>query len=200
MAFIPNPDTWRVVLEYSNTGNNNAANVLHFMDGDGAMTLGRATQLGLLVRAWADAEWDLLASTDWTMGNIVITDASSQTGVQHVDVDTTPGAIATPPLPSQDTIALKLNTGQMGRSNRGRLYHVGLGEGHLTDGLVDPTWIAAALIGYFELQNFTIAENFDWVVASYSTNGAPRVTAVNRTITAISVADNKVDRQIRRKR
>jgi len=88
----------------------------------------------------------------------------------------------------------------MGRSQRGRLYHVGLVEDSIVDGLLAPTPMTALLNVYNHLRDDLALQDFYWSVCSFQTNGAPRTSAQIRTITDVAFADNKIDRQLRRKK
>lgn len=200
MPFIPTAETWRVAMTYQSLGGNNAANVIYFKDETGTLSSARATELADIVKGWAVTEWANIASDQWTMQRVDVTSAESQTGNSGSNNSPTAGAVAFDPLPSQDTVAVSLRTGAMGRSNRGRLYHVGLTEGDIADGLLTSTIQTALINGYLELLAAGIADDFTWSVVSFFTGGAPRAAGVPRTINQILIVDPKVDRQLRRKK
>lgn len=199
MPFIPAAEVWRVSLEFISTNGETAANVIHIKDDDGDMTGVRALQVAQSVRNWVETKWANLASLEWTCNLITVVDAGTQTGASAEDANPTIGLDPTNMLPAQDTVAVKLSTGAMGRSNRGRLYHVGLGEGMIVNGRIAPSFVVELQDDYFDLQAQLNPDQLYWVVTSFQTNGAPRVAAVSRQITACVLVDNKVDRQIRRK-
>lgn len=201
MAFIPTAtDCWRIALTYTSFGGNNAANVIYAQDeGDYGNSL-RAEQVADIVRGWAISDWADIANTNWTMTRVDVAQATTQTGTSFAELTPTPGAVAQPPMPSQDTIAVRLSTGFMGRSNRGRLYHVGLSEADISDGLVNGTFRAAAVTAYEALLSALAFDDLLWSVVSFRLNNAPRTAGVARPVTSIGFADDKVDRQIRRKK
>lgn len=199
MAFIPVPDCWRVAFDFTSVNGETGANVFHVRDIPGDMTLGRATDLVERIRDWAALEWDVDASADWTLQTITATDASQQFGVQAVDVVPTPGVVASDMLPAQNTIAVTFHTGVIGRSNRGRLYHVGLSEGDIVDGRLSSASRTSITNAYLALMTDLTNDDFELVVASKQLNGAVRNPAVTRAVTDMSIHDTKIDSQKRRK-
>jgi len=200
MAFIPLVECWRVSIDYTSLGGNNAANVIHVYDELGDMSGARANEVCDIVRNWLSTEWADQASDQWTAQTVNSIDAGTQTGAFGTNGSPTTGTLTSNPLPSQDTVAVSLYTGLAGRSNRGRLYHVGLVEDSIVDGLLAPTPATNLINCYLALRTLLIADSFAWVVASFYTNGAPRTAGVSRSISDISFRDNKIDRQIRRKK
>lgn len=200
MAFIPLPDCWRVSLEFDSLGGNRAANVFYVRDTLGVMDVGRAETLANVIDGWVTTSWAAQASNQWTCRTITVADASDNEGVSFELTTPTAGTLTSSPLPAQDTITMSLRTGAMGRSNRGRLYHVGLVEDSITDGVLAPSPATALTNVYEALRTVLLLDDYEWVVASFQTNGAPRVTGVARAISTIIITDNKVDRQLRRKR
>jgi len=199
MPFIPAQDTWRVSLSFDSLNGQNAANVIYVYDTLGSMTGARADGVCDIVRTWAATEWNDVAPPEWTLRTIESVDAGDPIGVSGSNGTPTQGTNASPPMPAQDTVCLSLRTGAIGRSQRGRLYHVGLTEGAIVDGLIEPSAQTNIINCYQALRTLLIADDFEWVVASFVLNGAPRLSAQTRAITDILIRDPYVDRQLRRK-
>jgi hypothetical protein len=199
MAFIPLPECWRVSLAFDSLGGNSAANVIYVHDTLAVMSEARAEELANVIDGWVTTGWGPQSSNQWTCRTITVSDASDNEGVSFELTTPTAGGLTSSPLPAQDTIAMSLRTGAMGRSNRGRLYHVGLVEDSINDGVLAPSPATALQNLYLSLISTLVADDFEWVVASFQTNGAPRVTGTFRAITNVIITDNKIDRQVRRK-
>lgn len=199
MPFIPAINTWRVGLSFVNNGGKPGANVIHVRDNSGSMDGTRAQELADAVRDWAVTDWADVAANSWYLTVIDVTSAQSQTGASASNTDVTSGARAEPQMPSQDTVAISLRTGAMGRSNRGRLYHVGLTEVDVVDGLLSGTAQTALINAYSALRSRLIADDFEWVIASYQADGVPRVTASLRPVNSVVIVDSEIDRQLGRK-
>lgn len=103
-------------------------------------------------------------------------------------------------LPLGTTIAIKLSTGLAGRSQRGRLFYVGL-TANLLD--TNPQFVSASMVSWIvgALNNLktTAAANGDtWGVVSYRSGGVWRATGQFTPITTAVAVDRNVDSQRRR--
>lgn len=199
MAFIPVGDTWRVKIHYRDNAGNDALNVIYVRDDLADFSLGRAAVLAAELVDWLTVEWAPAASTAWGARRLEIQDMNTEFGVYLDQAITVSGTNIDPPAPSETTVAISLRTGRAGRSYRGRLYHVGLGDGAYIGDYMSPVSITS-LIGVYEaLIPILVAQDFTWCVCSFVENGAPRAAGFITPITTITITDNIVDSMRSRK-
>lgn len=199
MAFVPALNTVRLAINYISETLEVATNVLHFRYLGGAISEPAVLDLFAAVKAWQTASWAPQASEDWQTDLYEARDMTVQEGGIYTDIETIPGLYTSPALPAQNTIAISLRTGLSGRSRRGRTYHVGLTEEQVVGSrvvLATATGLAAA---YTALIAAVDGDDWQWVVASYVSNGAPRATALLTPITACILTDTIVDSMDTRK-
>lgn len=199
MAFISIPDTWRVAIEYTNLDANTAYNIIHVRDELGTMSLSRAADLAQIIDTWASSEWLDTAVAEWSMTGLQIRDMNVENGAFLDYPMTQAGAVVGDAAPSTVTIAISLRTGLSGRSFRGRLYAVGLGDTTFNGDYIDLTQRTLLINTYELLRAAFVVEDFTWVVASLYTNGAPRTNGLTTPITQITITDLIADSQRRRK-
>jgi hypothetical protein len=103
-------------------------------------------------------------------------------------------------LPNNATIAVKLATGLTGRSQRGRIYIIGVSVGHLQTGsqLITNTYATALTGGLNTLMTNLATGGHTLGVLSYRENGAWRVAGKFTPATGWTLADNVMDSQRRR--
>jgi len=101
-------------------------------------------------------------------------------------------------LPANVTLAIKKGTGLVGRSHRGRTYHIGLAEGQVTMNTVIPAEVTILRDAYDELKEpLGVAIPVDLCVLSEVSGGVPRAEGICTPVTGIGV-DPVVDSQRRR--
>lgn len=199
MPFIPLTDGCRVAITYENTSGNQAVNVLWFADLEGGPTNARIEQLVDIVRAWLVSDWADVAVADWSAVKIEGRGWNSVEDVYDVDNASTPGTLTGAAMPSEVTIAVSLRTGLTGRSRRGRVYHVGIGETNIIGDLISEAYQTNIETAYANLITAASAADFSWVVASFVTGGAPRAIGSAATIQEVLIVDRIVDSQRKRK-
>jgi len=199
MAFVPVPECWRVALRFDSLGGKPAANVFHVHDTLGVMSSARAEELANVIDNWGTTTWSPQASNQWTLRTIAVADASDNEGASFELTTPTAGALTSSPLPSDDTVAISFRTGAMGRSNRGRLYHVGLVEDSIQDGVLAPSPMTALINVYETLRSDLLADDFELVVASFQENGVLKNPATFRAVNQVIIVDNLIDSQKGRK-
>jgi len=127
-------------------------------------------------------------------------DMTVQSG-QLAELDISPSVFGTfsgDALPANVSFAVSLRTGFAGRSRRGRVYHVGLAEGQVTQDFVIAANVTAIVAAYATWLTTLAAQQFTWVIASRISAGVPRATALITPVTAIFAVDARVDTQRRR--
>lgn len=198
MPFIPADETARIAITYTNNLGNTAVNVIHVMTDEAPITLSVLGGMADVVENWLASDWADVAGQNWTATNLDLRDLTTATGPVLAREVTEAGVLTAENLPSQVTIAISLRTGVAGRSGRGRLYHVGLVESQVTGDYINGAALTALQTAYNNLRLALEAASYFWIVASFYTNGAPRVSAQRRAIQSVTLTDSRVDRQIRR--
>ncbi len=198
MGFQPAPNILKVEFVYWN-GSNISENVLHY---EYTSEPNQATleSFGLALRTW----WASNLKDDFPntmfLNKIILKDIAVQNGIgiEYTAGMPLPGDATSPVLPSNVTVAVKLTTGLVGRSSRGRIYHVGLKEENVIGDMIDSPF-AVALQGFYEELLTVKIDPLDvgWVVLSRWTGLLPRLFAVGTKIIGVSV-DQTVDSQRRR--
>lgn len=102
-------------------------------------------------------------------------------------------------LPFGSSIVIKFTAGLTGRSNRGRLYHIGLTELQTTGNTVDDAAATTIITAY---ENFFTAlantTSFTHVVVSYCTAKEWRTTGATVDVLFYLLTDKNIDSQRRR--
>lgn len=199
MAFVPALNVLRVAVQYISSRGESAVNVLHFRDQLGAIDGARVAELFDQLDAWYTNDWADLASNTWQTDFYSAVDLTVPEGAVYTRVSTATGGSSSQALPAQNTIAVSLRTGFSGRSRRGRIYHVGLAEDMTENSTLTSAASATFITTYTSL--LTSVNNVDWqlVVASFVSNGAPRTTALISPVTNVILTDVIVDSMDKRK-
>jgi hypothetical protein len=150
------------------------------------------------------AYWNALRSS--------IMAGTTATQFEAIDWSVSDGAIATNASPTNPagalggnnvannvSMALTLITGQRGRSRRGRSYIVGLGQSDFASANVLSVAAGADIVAAYQVLKTSLnGYNLVPVVASFISDGAPRVSGIGTAITAVGFTDGFVDSQRRR--
>lgn len=199
MAFVPVPFGAQVEIRGTLHGSQ-VENVLWFR---GAVEWS-AGALGTLCTDVATAfttEVLPVMSSDYTFREVYATAQFSRTGPFSVAVSAggITGGIASSARNAAESLCMKLLTENRGRSYRGRLYQMAIPSSQLDDS----RWSEATLTTFVERwNNFrTLMSDLDrtWSVCSRYSGGAARAAGILTPITLVSVTDNVVDSQRRRK-
>lgn len=197
--FIPAPQVARaeIVFQY---GGQVVENVYHFKADSPIDLASLSTLAGALATWWHDNFPGYFVSGN-KMLKVITTALDDQYAPQFVFAPSSgyEGTVLTASqLPGNCTAAVTLYTAKRGRSYRGRIFHVGLLEAHVTDNYVN----GLMAIELFEKYHKLIEEPFGvngWTlgVLSYYTEGAWRMTADFNACTSIVFSD-LIDNQRRR--
>jgi len=199
MPFVPAPDTVRVAINYISETLEEATNVLHFVNTEGIVTTTSIGELLTVIKAWQAEEWAPVASEDWQTDYYEVRALETQEGIIVQDIETIPGELTSPSLPAQNTIAISLRTGLTGRSRRGRLYHVGIGETNAIGSRISVAYATNLAAAYTALRTALVPTDWRWVVASFVSEGAPRTAALLTPITNCILVDTVIDSMDTRK-
>ena len=196
MPFVPAVSTVRAAVIFQTAGGNEAANVFHFRkSAGGTISAGDLeTVAGFLVGEYL-ASWQVTASNAWSVQRVELRAMDVADGPVLTSTDDLPlaGSRTSPALPDNVAACVTLYTGLAGRSRRGRIFHGGLTEDAVTNNTMIQAYADNLDALYDGIVNAAIASVWDWVVASFITAGAPRVTALLTEVSAPTVRDLRVD-------
>lgn len=210
MAFIPVPNCAQVTMAYSILDADVAENTFGVQNAVSwtSTTLGA---LGTVFNTWNDTAVSGAAPyqnrvSQTTLVQTTCRDLTTQTSPVVVTPYTGAhgaGTDASGPLASGLTKSFTARSGLSGRSQRGRIFVVGIGVGELVGG--DPNLLSPAFLDEYVRQlNALITDisthdpNWSLVVISRRHNNAPRTTGVTTPITSWGYANQYVDYQRRR--
>jgi len=199
MPFVAVPEVVRVAIVYQDTSGNEAVNVLYFKDEQGEATPTRLDELANTIAAWLSSDWADTAAVAWQANRIELRALDTAEGYYHVETVAIQGAEDGQALPSQNTIAISLRSPFVGRSRRGRIYHVGLSEVATNGDFLVGTSRTVLISAYEALLAATALNDFTWSVVSYVADGEPRTTPLVTAITAITITDDVIDSMDKRK-
>jgi hypothetical protein len=195
--FIPVPNTARVRMVYDLFGQK-VMNVFYWEQATPFTTSDLAVLNNAIKTAWED-NVQAVQSNDLTLSFLEATALDSAAGFQETLLVDEVGGAAVAAMPGNVTWAIKFASGLTGRSQRGRMYFLGLHETDVTGNAVVSS--AAALIlaayeGFFG--DVATATGATHVVVSYCALGVWRSTGQTTPITAYINVDDLVDSQRRR--
>lgn len=201
MGFQPCPNI--VQLEHVIAASNEICeNVYHVKCGS-APSSADLTTLCNTLDAWDVAHLAGARSTQTFAQRIIATDLTTATGARIIKPvsPTRVGSAGGNPLPNNATLAIKLDTGLRGRSNRGRVYHIGITDAALGTGeQVVTSAYAGNIASVYQALITAIAGagSFQLCVLSRKTGGAFRANGIGTPIISAVLADPFIDSQRRR--
>lgn len=200
MAFIPFPACAEVVLTFRNNNNLNfAKNVFGIRSTAGNYSSAALADVNLALTGWMTNTLRSLVSTEMSLVDVYSRALHADNGPVQDTPITIAGTLASPLMPMNVTIALKLLTGLAGRSYRGRWYFCGLVESKVGGDFVDQTHVTNIIAALSTLRNTVLpAHSSELVILSRFHNKAPRAEGVATPVNNISVTDTRVDTQRRR--
>jgi hypothetical protein len=165
-------------------------------------TLADLQAVRTIVNAWDAASWAPLRSSPVTLNRIRTKALDTASSPMEDFALATPrsGGVGSNPLPGNATYCIKLATDQAGRSQRGRLYVVGVAESALSSNRNQVTtgisglWVASLNL----LMANLLAGGSKIIVLSYMHDLAWRTTAAYTVATGFVAVDFNVDSQRRR--
>lgn len=199
MPFVPINDAIKAVITFENTAGNQAVNVLYFQDEAAGSPATRLALLQADIVDWLGTSWDTVANQDWSAVGLDLRYMNSETDYFLTTGLDIPGLLTGNPMPSEVTIAISLRTGLTGRSYRGRLYHVGIGEDNTEGDFISDGYRTNLIAAYASLVADPQTNDFYWGVASFVENGVPRLSGVLTRYTQVTIVDRIVDSQRKRK-
>jgi len=173
MAFQPVPNTAQVEMVYDLFGSK-VENVYH-VRGSGGWTIAELQSLANVFNTWDNDVLKLMRGASACLDRIVARDLTAEIapGVEvnaHIDPCGSGGGET---QPGNVTVAVKWTTGLVGRSARGRTYHIGLTETMTVGNALVPTIAANLITAYTSLITRIQGADPNWqlvVVSRYSNN------------------------------
>lgn len=197
MAFIPLPNGIKIEIKCRKGGapvvNVVWATVSVTIDLDVLETVAGA------VRTWWDTHMQPLVSTSMALEEVRCTQWTAEDGLQFAEIVSPPvaGTATGGDMPSNVAAVTTFYTGYTGRSNRGRVYNGGQTDAQVTTNTLGTSYVVAMLTAWVEFSEALNLVGGVHVVASFETNGAPRVTGVSKPVIDYGM-NNVVDTQRRR--
>lgn len=196
MAFVPAASTVRATPIFQTAGGNEAANVFHFRKGaGGVISAGDLATVADFLAGVYLGSYGNTASTAWALQRIELRamDVADGPVLTYTDDMPVPGTRTSPALPDNVAACVTLYTGLAGRSRRGRVYHGGLTEDAVANNTMIQNYADNLDTLYDTIITAATFNVWDWVVASFTSDGAPRVTALLTPIFSATVRDLRVD-------
>jgi len=198
MAYQTVPQCAEVVLHGSQNGIP-VVNVFH-VDLQATVTAELLAQVRDTVVAWARYSWLPLLNSTYTLNEVVVTDLSTEGGLQARQPLTTnnTGAVASAAIGANSALVVSWRTHRIGRSYRGRTYVGALSTTVIVDAHNATVTFAAGVADAMNtLIAVLIAAGFKLVVVSRWLNKVLRVVGLMTDIVSV-VVDTKIDSQRRR--
>lgn len=195
MPFQPAPNISQCELLFQVAGER-VENSLKFSS-DSVPSSGDLTNLGDVIITWWTTNLMALVSTEVQFVGVISTYLGSVEGPQGVSAPGEPlfGTRASPVLPNNVTWVIKELTAKIGRSFRGRIFHVGLAENEVNESSVIGSIAADLIIGYSALPGAVLGLGFTPVVLSRRHNNELRENGIGTQIIAYNYSDLTTDSQ-----
>ena len=195
MAFQSVPETAQITVVCSPTAGKDAV-MTFYARKSGGYNLAALQALATTVDGWGATPFRPTISNAWTylrtevrgleFENDQVAESNAGTGV---------GGLASPRLPSNVTLAVKRASGLTGRSARGRVYWIGLGEGDVANDEVLQVRVDAIVSALNNLHAAIILTAWENVVVSRRNAGVVRPVGVTFPFGGWSVTNNMTDSQ-----
>jgi len=199
MAFIPAPNL--VSVEFRTTWDAQQCENRINVDLLQAPTVANCQALATACHAWWVANVVSITPASLELREVFVRDQSQLNGFAATASPSgpVPGTHNSPSLPNNVSICASVRTLFTGRSARGRWYWQGLMEDQVTGNTVSGGALADIDAALTNLAGVIAAMGHFWVIASYISNGAPRVGGpVYFVVNDIIFVDSTVDSQRRR--
>jgi hypothetical protein len=187
--------------------NQQIENTLYFESGSTVTQASIVTLLNAL-HAWWAANLQPLLPLAVSLAEMQGTDLTSATGPQATLTPAVAelGAVNSPQLPNNVSLAVSFRTALRGRSFRGRNFYPALWEQGVDENTVQPTIVAAIHGAYTALitDAGVAAAGYDWVVVSrfsgVTSAGVPipRSAGISTPVTTVVIVDPTIDSMRRR--
>jgi len=193
MAFIPVLNTVEAHLRFTQ-GGAPAENVVH-LERTGGYTQSDLDTLSLALADFAADDMLPVMHNQTVFVEVYVKGMASQADLQSTDT-THAGESGAVSLPQAANVskAFTLRSGLTGRSQRGRMFWIGMSSNFLTNPNTVTQGFVDDVIGILEaLKALVEALGWVWVIVSKYTNGAPRTTGQKTPIAGFGVSGLDAD-------
>lgn len=197
MAFVALPGGVRIAMEFTVQGKV-VVNIYHVSTTDPIVSIKLLALANIFVDWWAtDMKGNF--SQDIGLFSVVAHDVSVPNGIQETVAvsPTVVGGIAEGAVTNNVALVASFRTLLTGRSFQGRSYQAGINVSDIDSNKVSAAKATDIALDYTTLMGVLDAADAPLVIASYITNGVPRVTALATPVSAVLVK-LRVDTQRRR--
>jgi len=189
-----------VKVEFRYTWNNELCeNVFHVQLQAPPVELLDLETLGTSLQTWWEDNLMGGMSDNCTLREIYMeTYGGSEGSIAHTQPVALDGTHTAESLPNNVALSISFRTQFIGRSRRGRIYTPGMTIDHSEGTYATDAYVEILVDAYSVLM--TVLEGIGWklVVASFISNGNPRVSALQSVVTSIVAVDKVLDSQKRR--
>lgn len=197
MAFIPLPDGIKIEIKCRKNG----APVINIVWCTVDVTIDLLTlqNIAVAVKNWWISNIKPQTTASMSLEEVICTQWDVADGLQHVEIVSppSPGTGGTDDTPSNVAACVTFYTGYTGRSNRGRVYMGGLDVTDTTGNTLGTAYVVAMISAWNAFNNELADVGAVHVVASFVSEGSPRLIGQSRVITDYGM-NNVVDTQRRR--
>lgn len=199
MEFAPAPGVAQFNLIYKTNGGT-AENVIHVhKDSGAAWTSAELNTMNIAIGAWEQATGRAQRASDVENIEIIARDLTVQNGTESTYGGEGFGLIAGVSAPDNVTIAIKKETGMVGRSFRGRLYWIGVPLSKLSLDSLDGTYVTNVVAACNSLVTaINAVTGFHMCLLRGQYNGSRLDPRQEAPITKFSTVDTYIDSQRRR--
>lgn len=199
MDFRPAPGVAQFTLTYQTPGGV-AENVYHVhKDAGVAWTLSELAAMCNVFSNWEQTTGRQQRSTLVVNTATLGRDLTTQAGIETAVPGTSAGTITGGAAPDNVTLAVKKNTGFVGRSFRGRVYWIGVPLSKVTGDSLDGTWATAVTNALNTLHdNINAVTGFHYCLLRGQFNGSLLNPREEVPISSHSTVDTIIDSQRRR--
>lgn len=196
MPFVPATNVLEVAALGTYSGEE-VVNVWHVEKPAGSIQEDDLDNVAGIFDLWYSTDFAPLVHTSWTHNRTRVRDLSAQDGLVKEYAVNTVGQRSGSPLPGSNTVCISLRSGLAGRSRRGRKYFSGSVHADLVGADVN-LWSTAHLDDMRDAVaalNATLTGDYELVIVSKFSLGAPRATALVSRVTAVVIATGRVTSQ-----
>lgn len=196
MPFVPAPGILEVFAQHTVNSVENLGWVLHYDAVDASWTPALMTEFAELFVSWWNTDMKPLVHTSTVFQRLRMRDISVANGIIADYATGLPlqGTATGQPASNNVSLSVKKNSGLAGKSNRGRIYQLGLTENQIVGNYVDSTYATALLAAWDDARMFSgVSVDYQMVIVSKYANNAPRAIASISTVASVTLADTQVD-------
>lgn len=198
MPYVPAPGICQAEMFFVWDGQE-CEYVFHF-EPSAALTPTIMEELGEHLVDWWDTAFKSTTPSTMSLVGVKLTDLTTNTApvVNYSTGLPIAGTSSSPSMPNNVALVITKRTVLRGRSYRGRIYHMGLVESHVTDNQVTPAQVVSFVSNYRLLENFsTTGATWDMVVVSRRADGDWRTVADSNQVVSMD-SNGRVMSQRRR--